>query len=183
MKLTIICLLFFLPLVANSGDIVKSSFYRKYLSDQWRELFDYYAEECKRGINSKSVLQWTEDCIYVCDTSGTARFLDRRRNPYNVGLGSKHLHGDPGATRSYMDGNLYADDPCPPGKEKESLIDFMHDSFRDDNYALICNEDSKVVYLCQEQVQDFRSNEHEKYSRQLKRVVNFFRFKNIKLVF
>lgn len=116
--------------------IEKSFFYQTYLSKDWRSLYNYFADECTR-MTAASILKWTDDCIYVCDKEGNPRFLDRQKNSFDVGIGSFRLSGD-------SELKLYADDSCPDGFDKRSLIDIKYDTVRADSYALICNDDSKV---------------------------------------
>ena len=114
-----------------------------FFSENWRDLFNYYSEECSDKTKN-TVLKWSLECLYVCDDYGNPLFLDRRGNMYDVGLGSVALAYGPGATRPPSDTGLYLGDPCPVGTQKKSIVYFKRENDRKDPYVVICNQDSEV---------------------------------------
>lgn len=114
-----------------------------FFSKDWRTLYDYFKDRCSTDTPSQ-VLKWTEECILVCDEDGTPLFLDRRGNPYDLGLGTFNLEFGPGHTRSPLDTNLYLGDSCPDGFAAESIISFNHTNYRHDPFVIVCNETHKV---------------------------------------
>ncbi|CAC5376361.1 unnamed protein product [Mytilus coruscus] len=117
-----------------------------FFSKDWRTLYDYYKERCSSDTPSQ-VMKWTEECILVCDEDGIPLFLDRRGNPYDLGLGTFNLEHGPGHTRSPIDTNLYLGDSCPDGFAAESIISFNHTNHRNDPFVIVCNETHKAEFL------------------------------------